>query len=50
MSVKMIADFRRRPSLARRKAARIEKEAELDRIVAEEIRRAAVLMGIGYAR
>lgn len=39
MSVKMIAEFRRRPSLARRKAVAKEREAGLDRILASEIRR-----------
>jgi hypothetical protein len=36
----MIAEFRRKPSLARRKAIAQEKSAELERIVAEEMRRA----------
>lgn len=39
MRAKMIADRRRKPSLARRKAVAKEREAELDRILASEIRR-----------
>lgn len=49
MGVKMIADNRKKPSLARRKVVRAERAAELDRIVQEEIRRAALAMGITYA-
>ncbi len=36
----MIADFRKRPSLARRKVIKAEKDAEIDRIVKEELARA----------
>lgn len=38
MGVKMIADNRKKPSLARRKVVRAEREAELDRRLAEGIR------------
>lgn len=37
MSVKMIVDFRRKPSLARRQAVARERAAELDRVVKEEL-------------
>lgn len=36
----MIVEFRKKPSRARRLAAQKEKDAELDRIVKEELRRA----------
>lgn len=38
MGVKMIADNRKKPSLARRKVVKAERAAELDRIVQEELR------------
>lgn len=43
----MIAEFRKKPSLARLKAAEREKSAELDRIVREEVGRAArMIVGV----
>lgn len=38
MAVKMIADNRKKPSLARRKVVRAERAAEFDRIFKEELR------------
>lgn len=45
----MIAEFRRKPSRARQMAAKRERDAYLDRIVQEELQRAALAMGITYA-
>lgn len=40
MSAKMIVEFRRKPSRARQMAAKRERDAYLDRIVQEELKRA----------
>lgn len=50
MSVKMIAEFRRKPSRKRQIVAQQERNAELDRIVKEELRRAWYAFDPGVPR